>query len=278
MYLCIKMQERYQNRKRYFDELAATTRRYMLPFIAEHHPVNQGMEVLEVGCGEGGNLLPFAEAGCRVTGIDIHPGKIEAAAELLAAEPEARVFCQNFLETDPDRLYDLIVVHDVIEHIADKDAFLARLHSFLRPGGILFFAFPAWQMPFGGHQQICRSRLASHFPFMHLLPKGLYRGILRGCGESDAVIGELSDIRRCRTPIGLFRRLVARHGYRIVCEQLWFINPHYQIKFGLRPRRLTPLIGKIPWVRNFFSTSCFYILTPSPPCSPAGSAPAPNCR
>lgn len=254
------MQERYQNRKRYFDELAATTRQYILPFIREHFLVTEGMEVLEVGCGEGGNLLPFAEAGCRATGIDIHPGKIEAAAALMADEGGVRVFCQNFFETEPDRLYDLIVVHDVIEHITDKEAFLARLRLFLRPGGKLFFAFPAWQMPFGGHQQICRSRIASHLPFIHLLPEGLYRGMLRRCGESDAVIGELLDIRHCQTSIGPFRRLIARNGFRIVREQLYFINPHYEVKFGLRPRRLTPLIGKIPWIRNFFSTSCFYLI------------------
>jgi SAM-dependent methyltransferase len=272
------MQERYRNRKRYFDELAATTRRYILPFMAGHHPVSEGTEVLEVGCGEGGNLLPFAEAGCRATGIDIHPGKIEAAAELLADWPRVRVFCQDFLQTEPDRLYDLIVVHDVIEHITDKDAFLARLHLFLRPGGMMFFAFPAWQMPFGGHQQICRSPIASRLPFMHLLPGGLYRRILCGFGESDAVIDELLDIRRCRTSIERFRCLVARHGYRIVREQLWFINPHYEVKFGLHPRRLTPLIGKIPWIRNFFSTSCFYLITPSPSYSPAGSAPVPTGR
>jgi SAM-dependent methyltransferase len=254
------MQERYRNDKRYFDELADTTRRYILPFIAARRPIEAGMEVLEAGCGVGGNLLPLAQAGCRVTGIDIHPGKIAAAADLLASESRARVFCANFLETEPDRLYDLIVVHDVIEHIADKDAFLARLLLFLRPGGVMFFAFPAWQMPFGGHQQICRSRIASRLPFIHLLPGKLYPGLLRAIGESDAVVGELLDIRHCKTPIGRFRQLVARHDCRIVREQLYFINPHYQAKFGLRPRRLTPMIGKIPWIRNFFSTSCFYLI------------------
>lgn len=255
------MQERYRNDKRYFDELAATTRRHIVPFIEAARPLAAGMEVLEAGCGVGGNLLPFAEAGCRATGIDLHPGKIAAAADLLADQEGARVFCRDFFESEPDRRYDLIVVHDVIEHIADKGAFLARLRDFLAPGGLIFVAFPAWQMPFGGHQQICRSAVASHLPFVHLLPGPLYPAFLRLCGERRATVDELLDIRRCRTSIGPFRRLVAGSGLRIAAEQLWLINPHYEAKFGLRPRRLPRLLGRVPWVRNFLSTSCFYLLT-----------------
>ena len=46
----------------------------------------------------------------------------------------------------------------------------------------------------------------------------------------------------------------------IADRRLYFINPHYETKFGLRPRRLSPLIGAIPYVRDFFTTSCFYIM------------------
>jgi SAM-dependent methyltransferase len=267
------MQKRHLDTSRYFDELAATTRRYILPLIGGHVRLDGRTEVLEVGCGVGGNLLPFAEAGCRATGMDIDAGKIASAAGILKEklrgeggakeEDRVRVFCRNFLETDPDRLYDLIVVRDVIEHIADKEAFLSRLHRFLRPGGMVFFAFPAWQMPFGGHQQICRSRVASRLPFMHLLPRGIYRSCLRLCGEGEGVVEELLSIQRCKTSIGPFKRLVFRTGYRIVREQLYLINPHYEAKFGLTPRRLTSLIGRIPGVRNFFSTSCFYLIQPA---------------
>lgn len=258
------MQERHLDSRRYFEELTETTGRYILPFIETQQPLRPGMEVLEIGCGEGGNLKPFREAGCRVTGLDINAAKIEAARKLLSAggEDDVRFFCANFLVTEPDRLYDLVFVHDVIEHITDKKSFLDRIKVFLKPEGIVYFAFPAWQMPFGGHQQICRNRLASRLPFMHLLPKSVYRGFLRTCKESQPVIDELLDIKECKTPIGLFKRLVKGAGYRIVREQLYFINPHYEVKFGLRPRRLTPWIGKIPGVNNFFSTSCFYLLRP----------------
>ena len=65
------MQERHKNRQQYFKELTETSRRYFIPYIQKHYAIKAGMNVLEIGCGEGGNLLPFAEMGCNVTGVDI---------------------------------------------------------------------------------------------------------------------------------------------------------------------------------------------------------------
>ena len=61
------MQKRHTDRESYFDEQSQTSKNYYIPYIKEvigHIPD----KVLEVGCGEGGNLLPFAKAGCRVMG------------------------------------------------------------------------------------------------------------------------------------------------------------------------------------------------------------------
>ena len=156
--------------------------------------------------------------------------------------------------------FDLIICHDVLEHIGDKRRFMADLKKYLRPGGLVFMAFPAWQMPFGGHQQICRSRVLSRLPFFHLLPKPLYRFVLKAGGEEDFRIRELMEIKDTRLPIELFERLAGQEKIEIVDRRLWFINPHYEVKFGLRPRLLWPLISKVPYVRDFFSTSCFYML------------------
>lgn len=55
--------------------------------------------------------------------------------------------------------YDIILIHDVIEHIdkCRKVEFILHAKEFLSETGIIFWGFPAWQMPFGGHQQICRT-------------------------------------------------------------------------------------------------------------------------
>ena len=120
-------------------------------------------------------------------------------------------------------------------------------------------SFPAWQMPFGGHQQICRSKLASHLPFIHLLPTSLYIGLLRLCNEKQETINELLSIKRTQCSIEAFQK-IAFQEYKIAGQQYYFINPHYEIKFGLKPRKLSSIISAIPYIRNFFTTSCFFIL------------------
>lgn len=259
------MKPKHRDDKQYFQELAHTTRTYILPFIGRQMNMEPGMSVLEIGCGVGGNLKPFQELGCRVHGVDIVASKVEAAKKLMEEQGAGHVMldCRDFLQMPvPDQGYDLIFLHDVIEHISDKQTLLERLKLFLKPEGIVYFAFPAWQMPFGGHQQICHSWLPAHVPFVHILFEPVYRAYLR-CFEKNALNrAELLDIKRCKMTIEGFKKLVKAQGYRIAEEQLYLINPHYEIKFGLKPRKLPRIIGGIPFVRNFFSTSCFYIIRP----------------
>lgn len=165
-----------------------------------------------------------------------------------------------FLLKDLERTFSLILIHDVIEHIDDKVLFLSKLRNYLSPDGVMFVAFPAWQMPFGGHQQIARGKIISHFPFLHLLPQSLYRYVLRVCGEKEDTINELLSIKQTKCTIEMFRKIASETGYDIINEQLYFINPHYKVKFGLKPRKLHKIISSIPYLRNYFSTSCFYLL------------------
>lgn len=256
------MQERHIDRRRYFEELAETSANYFIPYIQRWHEVRAGMKVLEVGCGEGGNLLPIAKMGMDVTGVDIAPCRIEQARRFFTEEQAEGSFIAEdiFSHKTPRQKYDIIICHDVLEHLDDKALLLSLLASYLNNDGIVFMSFPAWQMPFGGHQQICRSRLLSHLPFVHLLPEVLYKSIIRLSGESDGCLNELLSIRRTRTTIETFERLVSRTDLTVKDRTLYLINPHYKVKFGLKPRRLALPLASISYLRDFLSSSCFYIL------------------
>lgn len=257
------MQERHQNRKIYFEEQASTSTKYYIPYIQKFITITPETEVLEIGCGEGGNLLPFAKMGCKVTGVDLVEARIEQAKRFFDEENLNATFIASdiFKLKELEQHFDLVIVHDVIEHIPQKEKFLTDLHRYLKKDGIAFIAFPAWQMPFGGHQQICRSKLASHLPFAHLLPAPVYKFYLKQCGEKQDIVNELMSIKSTRTSIEMFYRIVKTTGYRIKCKTFFFINPHYETKFGLRPRLLSPVISAVPYVRNFFTTSCFFIIS-----------------
>ena len=73
------MQKRHTDREQYFKELAATCKKYYIPFLDKETSIGRGTKVLEIGCGDGGNLLPFLECGCDVTGIEISPTRISQA-------------------------------------------------------------------------------------------------------------------------------------------------------------------------------------------------------
>lgn len=257
------MQERHKNRILYFHELAQTSKKYFLPYISKYKQLSQNSRILEIGCGDGGNLLPFAQMGCYTLGVDIAKGRIADAKNFFAS-------CNtkgDFIASDVFQLkelqgsFDIIICHDVIEHIDDKYRFLSLLPQFLAQDGMIFMSFPAWQMPFGGHQQICFSRVVSHLPYIHLLPQVFYRLLLKTFGEDDACVKELMSIKKTRTSIELFERVLKSvRSFDVIDRVFWFINPHYETKFGLSPRLLPRCLGAIPYARNFLTTSCFYVL------------------
>ena len=86
------MQQRHLNRKQYFCELASTAREFYLDYVKADITLTPATRVLEIGCGEGGNLLPFAEKGCKVTGIDICQKRIEEAQDFFTERHQKGTF------------------------------------------------------------------------------------------------------------------------------------------------------------------------------------------
>lgn len=259
------MKDRYTDRRIYFEELAQTSKEYISKYISAYKEIRSDCLVMEIGCGEGGNLVPFAEFGCKVCGIDISKGKIADAMNFFEDKGmKGEFICSDFICFDQDShigKYDIIILHDVIEHIAPehKEEFMSKAKALLSPSGIMMAAFPAWKMPFGGHQQICRNDFCC-IPFIHLLPERWYKGYLMICGEQNDKVNELMNIRRARMDIEGFEELCCRCGLQVKDRTLWLINPHYKAKFGLYPIKLHKYLSRFRWIRNHLSTSCFYIL------------------
>ena len=271
------MQQRHLNRRQYFCELAKTAREFYLDYLKAYITLTSDSRVLEIGCGEGGNLLPFAEMGCHVTGIDICQSRISKAQTFFTEYHRQGTFiCQDFLlseEPKKEERYDLVIVHDVIEHIepSNKRDFLLHIKSFLKQNGIAFFGFPAWQNPFGGHQQISVG-LASKLPFIHLLPKPLYTNLLRKSGATESNVSELMSIRASQMTVENFERLISEVDYTICQRTLWLINPHYKQKFHINPRHQWTFFANIPYLRNFVGLASDAL----PPCGSRFSVACPR--
>jgi SAM-dependent methyltransferase len=96
-----------------------------------------GQDVLEVGCGSGIAVQLFAEAGARVTAVDLTPWAVETTRARL----EAFDLPGEVLEADgeelpfEDRSFDLVFCWGVIHHTTDAERALAELVRVCRAGG-----------------------------------------------------------------------------------------------------------------------------------------------
>lgn len=134
------MQQRQLDRRLYFKELATTSEKYFVPYLENFVKIGAGTNVLEIGCGDGGNLLPFAKLGCSVVGCDIADMRINDARKFFSEEHvEAKfIACDAFLLKDLENQFDIILCHDVIEHIYDKIGFMTKCKKLLKSNGIIF--------------------------------------------------------------------------------------------------------------------------------------------
>ncbi|OGS58385.1 MAG: bifunctional 3-demethylubiquinol 3-O-methyltransferase/2-polyprenyl-6-hydroxyphenol methylase [Erythrobacter sp. RIFCSPHIGHO2_12_FULL_63_10] len=101
-----------------------------------------GKIALDVGCGAGLLCEPLARLGAQVTGVDAAPENIAAAsAHAIGAGLEINYIAGELGSFDTGR-FDLVTSMEVVEHVADKRAFLASLAAVLKPGGLMVISTP----------------------------------------------------------------------------------------------------------------------------------------
>jgi SAM-dependent methyltransferase len=106
-----------------------------------------GQRILEVGCGIGTYTAELAVGSRKITAMDMERGFVDEATRRLGRHPNVRLICGDATELDPtkpgDETFDTVILLDVLEHIEDDVALLARLRARLAPGGHLILKVPA---------------------------------------------------------------------------------------------------------------------------------------
>lgn len=261
------MDERHTNRELYFKEQGVTVKKYVLPFIEDVKEIDENTSVLEIGCGEGGNLVPFLERGCKnIVGIDMADNKIANAKTYFASQPNnenIKFISDDIYNIDPEELgqFDIIITRDVLEHIHGQEKFMHFVKKFMKPDGKFFLGFPPWQNPFGGHQQMCKSKFLSRLPYFHILPRFMYKGIMKMFGETDQKIEDMLEIKDTGITIERFERILRKEKFNKDKRIFYFINPNYEVKFGMKPKVSWRIISSIPYLRNFLITTNYYVIS-----------------
>jgi 2-polyprenyl-6-hydroxyphenyl methylase/3-demethylubiquinone-9 3-methyltransferase len=101
-----------------------------------------GLSVLDVGCGGGLLCEPMARLGAQVTGIDAGGETVAIArahAEAMGLSIDYRPAAAGDLAAAGET-FDVVLNMEVVEHVADRDAFLGDCAKLVRPGGLMVLA------------------------------------------------------------------------------------------------------------------------------------------
>ncbi|QQV75434.1 Ubiquinone biosynthesis O-methyltransferase [Rickettsia tillamookensis] len=110
---------------------------YIIEKITSHYNDISKLEILDVGCGGGLIATPLAAEGFNVTAIDALQSNIETA-NAYAKEKGVKVnYLQSTIEELPnDKLYDVVICLEVIEHVENVQQFILNLVKHIKPNGM----------------------------------------------------------------------------------------------------------------------------------------------
>jgi len=155
------------------------------------HPALAGQRVLDFGCGFGAFAARAAQEGASVVGADIDQANVTFAGQ--HCRDRFGELDIEFSTKPLEKLgtFDIIMTHEVFEHILNLEECLETLHERLRPRGLLYAAWgPLWSSPLGGHQLVMHIR-GLPVPYSHLATRLALARFRARTGEGARSIQEL---------------------------------------------------------------------------------------
>lgn len=117
---------------RLIEPMQAGVRRVALSVIS----AQPEWEVLDVGCGTGTGLAPYADAGCTVVGVDVSPSMLAKAAARLGDRAQLHLGDGETLPFETGR-FDLVTTSMVLHEVPApaRASFVAEMARVSKPRG-----------------------------------------------------------------------------------------------------------------------------------------------
>jgi SAM-dependent methyltransferase len=124
-----------EGREGAIDQVSVDQRGVVLSWLAGMG--RRDLRILEVGCGAGWLCQSLTRYG-SLTATDLSNEVLQRVATRL---PNVKFIAGDFMALDFDSSgYDVVVSLEVLSHVADQSAFIRKMSSLLRPGGLLMLA------------------------------------------------------------------------------------------------------------------------------------------
>lgn len=135
------------------------------------------IRILDVGCGSATQLgLPLARQGYQLTGIDTHQPSINMATELAKDISNASFVCCKIEELSAEP-FDVVVLSEVLEHVAEPERLLKTSLRHLKDGGLAIVTVPNGYGEFEWDSWVFRSfrldRLVQKYEMRRAAKKGM---------------------------------------------------------------------------------------------------------
>jgi len=227
--------------------------------------------VLDAGCGGGGMPLSLAEEARDVIGID-PCNRFGDAGVRLARERGIRnlhfALADGMALPFPDRAFDLVLSHAVIEHVSDAGLYLRECARVLTPGGRVYLSTAPYLSFAGAHLPRLRVPVPLHllagrriaFATFVFLARHATWTLKEPANENTFIKTAQKGIRKHddlleKVTVTTLRERIASARLRIVREEL-----HVTATVRRLPNFLASAVRDAGLIRDVFISNMEYVL------------------
>jgi SAM-dependent methyltransferase len=173
-------------------------RRILRTLIGDLHLPAEA-QILEVGCGPGGNLAMLKGFG-EVTALEPDEASRAYAAEHAGVRVEGGLL--------PDGLpfapgsFDLVCAFDVIEHVDEDAASIAALARLLRPGGYLATTVPGQPWMWSRHDELHHHKRRYRLPAYRAMFEAAGLSVLTASHFNTLLFAPIAAVRALKMATG----------------------------------------------------------------------------
>lgn len=119
------MKDPYKNISKWYDTIFEPLNNGFRKVGIKMYPADEGMKVLDIGCGTGSHLKLYQDRNCDVYGLDTSPAMLEQARAKLGAAADLRLINSQKMPY-ADSMFDIITCMTVL-HEMDHEIRLQTL-------------------------------------------------------------------------------------------------------------------------------------------------------